>query len=255
MAVLTFFPFYAMVLISFKPAGAVDFPGILAPWNLELSAYQRVLGGSDLIRWFINSVIYSLVSVVLVLLLATLAGYAFAKKRFPGRSGLFWSFLAMVMVPYHVTLIPTFAMLSQLHGVSTWWGLILPTIANAQAVFLMRQFILGIPDDLFEAARIDGASELRTFFTLVVPLCRPILATLGVFVFLWHWNDFLWPLIMARKTDMWTLTVGVSSLQEQAAPFNVVFAGATLSLAPVFIAYLFAQRHFVEGVASTGIKG
>lgn len=254
-AVLTIFPFYAMVVLSLKPAAAVEFPSSLLPWGLDLTSYRQVLSGSKLVGWFLNTLVYSVVSVVAVLFLASMAGYAFAKKRFPGRTPLFWSFLAMLMVPYHVTLIPTFALMAQMNGVNTYWGLILPTLANAQAVFLMRQFIMGLPGELFEAAKLDGASEWRIFTVLVLPLCKPILAALGTFVFLWHWNDFLWPLIMARRSDMWTLTVGVSSLQQEAASLNVVFAGAAISLVPIFTAYLLAQRHFVEGVSMSGIKG
>lgn len=254
-SVLTAFPFYAMVVLSLKPSAAVEFPGSLFPWGFDLAAYRQVLGRSDMVGWFVNTLIYAVVSVVAVLLLASMAGYAFAKKQFPGRTAMFWSFLAMLMVPYHITLIPTFALLAELHGVNTYWGLILPTLANTQAVFLMRQFIMSLPSELFEAAKLDGASEWRIFTTLVLPLCRPILATLGIFVFLWHWNDFLWPLVMTRGSEMWTLTVGVSSLQEHSAPLNVVLAGAAVSLVPIFAAYLVAQRHFTEGVTMSGIKG
>lgn len=254
-ALVTLFPFYAMVVLSLKPSGALEFPGSLMPWNLQTSAYREIAQGSNVLGWLVNTLIYSLVSVVAVLLLASMAGYAFAKKRFPGRTAMFWSFLAMLMVPYHVTLIPTFTMLARAGGVNTYWGLIVPTLANAQAVFLMRQFILGLPDELFEAATIDGASELRIFTTIVLPLCKPILATLGVFIFLWHWNDFLWPLIMARQPDRWTLTVGIASLQQQEVPLNVVLAGACVSLVPIFAAYLIAQRQFTEGATMSGIKG
>ena len=132
---------------------------------------------------------------LILLFTASMAGYAFAKKRFPGREVMFWAFLATLMVPFQATLIPYFILVSELGGVDTYWGLIVPTLANSQAVFLMRQFIHELPDELFEAAKIDGASEWRIYTTIVLPLIRPVLATLGVFVFLWHWNDFLWPLV------------------------------------------------------------
>ncbi|GLY79097.1 carbohydrate ABC transporter permease [Actinoallomurus iriomotensis] len=252
---VTLFPFYAMVVLSLKPATAVRFPASLLPWPLHTGAYAQVLGGRDMLRWTLNTLVYSVVSVVAVLLLASLAGYAFAKKRFPGRETMFWSFLSMVMVPYHVTLIPTFVLISKLGGVDTYWGLILPTLANAQAVFLMRQFIGGLPDELFEAARLDGCSEWRVFTRIVLPLCKPILATLGVFVFLWHWNDFLWPLIVGQDTHMRTLTVGIAALQQENVPLNVVLAGATVAFVPIFAAYLVGQRYFTEGVTMSGIKG
>jgi multiple sugar transport system permease protein len=168
---------------------------------------------------------------------------------------MFWSFLAMVMVPYHVTLIPLFVLIAETGGVDTYWGLIVPTLANAQAVFLMRQFIGTLPDELFEAAKLDGASEWRIFTTIVLPLCKPILATLGLFVFLWHWNDFLWPLLVGKSTDMRTLTVGIAALQEENVPLNVVLAGATIAFVPIFAAYLVGQRYLTEGVTMSGIKG
>jgi multiple sugar transport system permease protein len=254
-AVVTIFPFYAMVVLSLKPAAAIQFPQSLLPTNLGFAAYERVLGAGNIWTWFGNTLIYSVVSVVLVLAFSAMAGYAFAKKKFPGREAMFWSFLAMVMVPYHVTLIPTFILMAQVGGLDTYWGLILPTLANAQAVFLMRQFIMDMPDELFEAAKLDGASEWRIFTRIVLPLCKPILATLGTFVFLWHWNDFLWPLIIGQGTDHWTLTVGIASLQQQDVPLNMVLAGATISFVPIFASYLVAQRFFVEGVTSSGIKG
>jgi len=254
-AVLCFFPFYAMVVLSLKPGLAVQFPQSLLPWNLSTASYEQVLGGQNLLAWLGNTLIYAIVSVVAVLLLSAMAGYAFAKKRFRGKETMFWSFLAMVMVPFHVTLIPTFIVLAKLGGVDTYWGLILPTLANAQAVFLMRQFIEGLPDDLFEAARIDGAGEFRIFLTIVLPLCKPVLATLGIFIFLWHWNDFLWPLIMAKSSDMWTLTVGIASLQQQNVPLSVMLAGSVVALVPIFFAYVVAQRYVQEGVTSAGIKG
>ncbi|MGW1428900.1 carbohydrate ABC transporter permease [Streptomyces sp. NPDC002431] len=254
-ALVTIFPFYAMVVLSLKPSAAVEFPGSLVPWPLSGEAYDTVMNAQDVPRWLVNTLLYSVVSVIGVLLLASLAGYAFAKKRFPGRETMFWSFLSMVMVPYHVTMIPTFAMIAKLGGVDTYWGLIVPTLANAQAVFLMRQFIQGLPDELFEAARLDGCNEWQIFYRIVLPLLKPILATLGVFVFLWHWNDFLWPLVIGQSTDMRTLTVGIASLQQQNVPLNVVLSGSVIAFVPIFAAYMVGQRYFTEGVTASGIKG
>ncbi|MEH1015461.1 carbohydrate ABC transporter permease [Micromonospora sp. CPCC 206060] len=254
-AVVTLFPFYAMVVLSFKPAGPVTFPDSLLPWPFSTEAYDQVVGAKSVLRWMWNTVIYSVVSVVGVLLFASMAGYAFAKKRFPGKEAMFWSFLAMLMVPYHVTMIPTFIIISELNGVDTYWGMIVPTLANAQAVFLMRQFIASLPDSLFEAARLDGCSEWRVYVSIVLPLIKPIMATLGVFVFLWHWNDFLWPLIVGQSLDMRTLTTGIASLQQENVPLNMLLAGSVVAFVPIFMAYLIGQRYFTEGVSTTGIKG
>ncbi|MFG3422599.1 carbohydrate ABC transporter permease [Micromonospora sp. NPDC049460] len=254
-AAVTLFPFYAMVVLSFKPTGPVTFPDSLLPWPFSTEAYDQVIGAKSVLRWMWNTVIYSVVSVVGVLLFASMAGYAFAKKRFPGKETMFWSFLAMLMVPYHVTMIPTFIIISELNGVDTYWGMIVPTLANAQAVFLMRQFIASLPDSLFEAARLDGCSEWRVYVSIVLPLIKPILATLGVFVFLWHWNDFLWPLIVGQSLDMRTLTTGIASLQQENVALNMLLAGSVVAFVPIFMAYLIGQRYFQEGVATTGIKG
>ncbi|MDH6464169.1 carbohydrate ABC transporter permease [Micromonospora purpureochromogenes] len=254
-AVITLFPFYAMVVLSFKPTGPVTFPDSLLPWPFSTEAYDQVVGAKSVLRWMWNTIVYSVVSVVGVLLFASMAGYAFAKKRFPGKEAMFWSFLAMLMVPYHVTMIPTFIIISELGGVDTYWGMIVPTLANAQAVFLMRQFIASLPDSLFEAARLDGCSEWRVYVSIVLPLIKPILATLGVFVFLWHWNDFLWPLIVGQSLDMRTLTTGIASLQQENVALNMLLAGSVVAFVPIFVAYLIGQRYFQEGVATTGIKG
>jgi multiple sugar transport system permease protein len=254
-ALATLFPFYAMVVLALKPPAGLFFPGSLVPTGLTLDNFTRIFEANQVLRWLVNTVLYSGVSVVFVLLLSSMAGYAFAKKRFWGRDALFWSFLAMLMVPYHITLIPLFVMVAKAGGVNTYWGLIIPTIANAQATFLMRQFIRGIPDELIDAAKVDGASEVRIFAQIVLPLCKPILATLGLFVFLWHWNDFLWPLVMAQSPEMQLLTTGIAGLMQENVPMSVGMAGAVVALAPIFVAYLFAQRYFTEGATMSGLKG
>lgn len=254
-AIACLFPFYAMVVLSLRPNSALIFPQSLIPWPLTGQQYALAIGTSNIFRWVLNTLVYSLVGVVAVLLLSSFAGYAFAKKRFRGKEVMFWSFIAMLMVPMQVTMIPLFVMVAKLGGVDTYWGLIVPTLANAQAVFLMRQFVQGLPDDLFDAAKIDGAGEMRLFFTIVMPLCKPVLATLGVFIFLWHWNDLLWPLIVEKTPQMWTLTVGIASLQSQTVSIGTMTAGSVVSLIPIFMAYLIAQRYVQEGVTAGSIKG
>jgi multiple sugar transport system permease protein len=253
-ALATLFPFYVMVVLSLHGGQSTALPAALLPAHLNLGAFRTALAGSAVPRWVANTAIYSVVSVGLVLLFASLAAYAFAKKRFFGQGVLFWTFVAMLMVPYHLTLIPQFILVSKLDGLDTYWGLIVPTLANAQAVFLMRQFIAGIPDSLIEAARLDGAGELRLFWRIVLPQTKPILATLGVFVFLWHWNDFLWPLVAARSPDHYVLTVGLYSLQAQNASVAVTMAAAVLTMVPILVVYLVLQRYFVRGVTMSGLK-
>lgn len=253
-AVVTMFPFFVMLITSLRAGQLINFPEAFWPTNLNFDAYRHVIELGKFPRWFVNTAIYSVVSVVLVLLFASIAAYAFAKKRFPGRKIMFWTFIAMLMVPYHLTLIPQFILMSKLDLVDTMTGLILPTLANAQALFLMRQFIIGIPDELLEAARIDGASELRVFFRIVLPQCKPILATLAVFVFMWHWNDFLWPLVMARSEENYVLQVGLNTLQAEQGGIAVSMAAAMLTLLPIFVVYLLLQRYFIRGVTLSGLK-
>lgn len=254
-AIVTTFPFVAMVLISLSPEGTRAFPDALIPSQLTWDNFRDVIATSDVPQWTLNSVIFSVSSAVLILLFASMAGYAFALKRFPGREILFWSFLATLMVPFQATLIPYFIMISKMGGVNTYWGLVLPTLANSQAVFLMRQFIRSLPAEVFEAATIDGASEWRIYWQIVIPLIRPVLATLGVFTFLWHWNDFLWPLVIAQSSDMRTLTVGLAALQTENVPLQQLMAGATVTVVPCLLVFALLQRYLVESIATTGLKG
>lgn len=253
-ALVTVFPFFVMVITSFRFDQVIKFPQAFSLSNLNLGAYRYVLNNGEFPRWLLNTAIYSVVGVALVLLFASVAAYAFAKKRFPGRTVMFWTLIAMLMVPYHLTLIPQFILMKDLGLVDTLPGLIAPTLANAQALFLMRQFIREIPDELLEAARIDGAGDLRIFFRIVLPQTKPILATLGVFVFMWHWNDFLWPLVITRSQSNYVLTLGLYTLQAQQRTLATTMAGAVLTLIPIFLVYVVLQRYFIRGVVMTGLK-
>ncbi|GAA4230422.1 multiple sugar transport system permease protein [Streptosporangium album] len=252
-SVITVSPFAVMFVVALSPPGSPTLP---AQWpeSLSLDTIVNLLSSSGFVGWTVNTVIYALVSVVIILLTASMAGYAFAKKRFPGRDTMMWAFLATLMVPFQATLIPMFVLISELGGVDTFWGLIVPTLANSQAVFLMRQFILDLPDELFEAAKVDGASEWRVYWQIVIPLTKPILATLGVFVFLWHWNDFLWPLVMSQSDEMRTLTVGLASMRTEGSPLAVLMASAALSVLPCLLVFAVLQRYLVNSIAMTGLK-
>lgn len=247
-------PFLCVLVLALSPAHEPTLPQTW-PSRLTLENLQATVRAGSFARWTLNSFIYALVSVVIILLTAAMAGYAFAKKRFPGRELIFWSFLATLMVPAQATLIPMFLLVSKLNGVDTYWGLIVPTLANSQAVFLMRQFIRDLPDELFEAAKVDGAGEWRVFWQIVLPLTRPILATLGIFVFLWHWNDFLWPLVMSQQNTTRTLTVGLATLNTESAPLAQIMSGALIAVVPCLVIFAVLQRHIVASIASSGIKG
>ncbi|MGB3327622.1 MAG: carbohydrate ABC transporter permease, partial [Thermomicrobiales bacterium] len=249
LAVVMALPFVAMLLMAFRPAEVSTLRDIFFSATFTLDNFRENLRNDSMLRWFLNSTIYAVVSVVLVLFLSSLAGYAFAKKRFFARDQIFWLFIAMLVVPTQVTIIPLFILIVKMDGANTYWGLILPTVANAQGVFLMRQYIMGIPDDLIEAAKLDGASEFRVFWQIILPLTIPVQATLGIFVFLWHWNDFLWPLIVAQQSTMQTLTVGLATMQSLVPSTNSMMAAAAISFLPSLVIFILCQRFIVQSIA------
>ncbi len=252
-SLITVLPFFFMILLALTPSDAAGLPDQF-PERLTLDNITTMFQASGFVRWTLNTAIYSVVSVVIVLLTAAMAGYALSRKKFPGREAVLWSFLATLMVPFQALLIPYFVLISNMGGVDTYWGLIVPTLANAQSVFLMRQFIRDLPDELFDAAKVDGAPEWRVFFQIVLPLTKPILATLGIFVFLWHWNDFLWPLVIAQSDDMRTLTVGLASLRTANVSSQELMASAFISVIPCIIVFLVLQRYLVNSISMTGMK-
>jgi alpha-1,4-digalacturonate transport system permease protein len=206
-------------------------------------------------RYFTNSVFVTTVATLLTLLINSMAAYAFAKYNFRGRDGLFVMTLAMIMIPLQVILIPMYLVVSSLGLVNTYWGMIIPAAATPTGVFIIRQYMLTIPDELIEAARIDGAGEFRIFARIVLPLCRPALAVVAIFSILWRWNDFLWPLLIAQKEELYTLPVALALLNGQlVVPYNIVLAMSVMSIIPVLFMFVFMQRQIVQGIAQTGIK-
>ena len=206
-------------------------------------------------RYFMHSVIVTTIATILTLLINSMAAYAFAKYNFRGRDGLFVMTLAMIMIPLEVILIPIYLVVSSLGLVNTYWGMIIPAAATPTGVFIIRQYMLTIPDELIEAARIDGAGEFRIFARIVLPLCRPALAVVAIFSILWRWNDFLWPLLIAQKEELYTLPVALALLNGQlVVPYNIVLAMSVMSIIPVLFMFVFMQRQIVQGIAQTGIK-
>ncbi len=193
-----------------------------------------------------------------ILLTSSLAGYGFAKFQFPGRDVLFLIVLATMMIPFFVVLIPIFYMVSKFGWVDSYPGLIVPNIATAFGIFLMRQYMVSLPDEVLDAARVDGASEFEIYWRIVLPLSTPVIGALGILAFVFQWNNFLWPLVVARTDTMWTVPVGLNSLRVYASSAQVInmqMAGATLGIIPLVIVFLALQRYFVRGIALTGIKG
>lgn len=251
------FPFVWMVFSSFKPSLeviSVDFHLLPQTWTLR--NYVRVFEELKLLRGYANSLIVSAFITLSALITATLAGYLFSKIRFWGREVLFFLVLASVMVPPHVVLIPLYALISAFRWVDTYQGLVFPFLINAFGVFLMRQFMRGIPNDLVEAARIDGASDFRIYFFIILPLVRSALAVLGILVFLWSYDEFLWPLVTVHKPEMMTLPLLLGRFTQAEAKFpGESMAACTLVVVPVLVVYAFFQQYFVKGISMTGLKG
>lgn len=207
-------------------------------------------------QYFTNSFVVAVVTVLGNLLFCSMVGYALAKMDFAGKRVLFTVVMTMLMVPGVVTFVPLFVMVTKLGLLNTYPALILPFVAQPVGVFLMRQFMLGIPEELLEAARVDGAGELRIFARVVMPLCGPPLATLGILTFLGSWNNFLWPLVASQSQRMYTLPVALSlySTGQRGTDYGLLLAGAVLIITPILLLFLTLQRYFIQGVATTGLK-
>lgn len=255
--VLVVGPFIWMLLSSVKPEGEIRAnPPTLWPHDPTLANYGNLFNRLDFPTYFTNSAVVAVVTTVGNLLFCSAAGYALAKVPFAGKRLLFGIVLGTLMVPSIVTIVPLFVLSSNLGLVNTVAGLILPYLAQAFGVFLMRQFIQSIPDDLLEAARIDAASELRIYWQIVLPLCRPALATLGILTFLASWNNFLWPLVAATGEKTYTLPVALAlyAIGQNRTHYDLLLAGAVVIVLPVIIVFVLLQRHFVRGIATTGLK-
>ncbi|MCC3356354.1 carbohydrate ABC transporter permease [Bacillus sp. REN16] len=205
--------------------------------------------------WFFNSFYIAVVVTIGILLFDSMAGYVLAKKRFPGRNLIFWSIIATMMIPGQVTLVPLFIMVRNFGIMDTHWALIFPDLAMVFGVFLMRQFMHSIPDELIDAAKIDGASEWKTYWKIILPLAKPGLAALGIFTFMNVWNSFLWPIIVLNDANLYTLPVGLKTLQDaNLASFKLLMSGAAIASIPMIIVFMLFQRHFVKGLTLGGVK-
>jgi ABC-type glycerol-3-phosphate transport system permease component len=253
---LLMFPMYWMLRTSVGPPEELSrLPVALWPQEWRWSNYVDPWSQYPFARWLANSVVIAVVSVVLTLVVNLCAGYAFAKLRFPGRDLLFLLILSTLMVPVQVVMVPQFQIVIDLGLVDSTWGVVLPRLAEAFGLFLSRQFFLSFPDELLEAALLDGAGRIRTFWTVVLPNARPLIAVLVIFTFMWRWNEFVWPLIVLTDAESYTLPVGLQFLISQVErDFGPLLAMSFLSILPMLLVFAVFQRYFVEGVARTGIK-
>jgi multiple sugar transport system permease protein len=258
-ALLILMPLVWMVSTSFKPRAWLFAPEIYwIPPVPSLVNYERLFNNpaTPILRWFINSVYVATLVTLLILIIDALAAYAYARMEFPGRKILFTLLLATLFMPGIMFLIPNFLTVFRLGLLDNYAGVIIPGLAGVFGVFFLRQFFEALPKELEEAAEIDGATTLQTFFQIVLPLSKPALATLGVITFLGSWNDFLWPLLILSNRNMLTLPPGLRTLQgAYTSEYGLMMAGAVVVAIPVLIIYIFLQRYIVESVATSGLKG
>jgi multiple sugar transport system permease protein len=256
-ALIMILPLGWMLLTSVQTLNETrHFPPTLLPASPQFGNYTEVLRDAPFARWFVNTLIVTVASVLGNLLFCSLAGYAFARIKFFGRDVVFILVLATLMIPFQVVIIPTFLIVRQLGLIDTLGALILPNLAGAFGIFMLRQFFRTLPVELEEAARIDGASRLGVLFKIVLPLSGPALATLAVITFMWTWNDFLWPLITIYNPNNMTLQLGLANFQgAHQSTTNLLMAANVMSVLPVLLLFFVAQRYFVRGIATAGLKG
>ena len=257
LAFLMVVPMIWMVITSVETLSETrHFPPILVPHTLRPQNYSDVLQQAPFARWFLNTLVVTVVVVVGNLLFCSLAGYAFARIKFFGREVAFILVLATLMIPFQVIMIPTFLIVRKLGLIDTLGALIVPNLAGAFGIFLLRQFFRSLPIELEEAARIDGASRLGVLFKIILPLSGPVLATVAVITFLWTWNDFLWPLVTLYSPNNYTLQLGLTTFQgAHQTNTHLLMAANVMSVLPVLLLFFAAQRFFIRGIATSGLKG
>lgn len=256
-AIITLFPFYWMLITAVKPVEEIFlFPPRLWPSEFHWENFFNVLKENNFLKYFKNSFIVTTLSTLITVNINLLAGYAFAKYRFKGKEFMFLIMLSTLMIPLQVTMIPVFIIAAKIGIRNTLWGLILPPCAEAMGLFMARQFIADIPDELLEAGRIDGATEFELYYKIVLPNVKPLISVLVIFTVMWRWNDLQWPLIMISNDKFYTVQMGLAMLNgNQYVNWNDMMSASLISIIPVVIVFLLFQKEFVQGVVSSGIKG
>lgn len=254
-ALVVLFPFIWMFITSFKPVGTGLSFNIIPP-NPTLENFKRILTQYKFGRYFLNSLIVATIGASVSTLFASLAAYAFAKRNFFFKNGLFLVFLASMMIPGLMYMVPQFAIVNRLRWMNSYQGMIVPHLANAFGLFLLTQYMKTIPQSLIDASRIDGASELGTFRTVIIPLSLPIVATVFLLSFQFNWNNFLWQLIVTTKESMYTVPVGLAMFRSAHEElYTLRMAASCVSIVPIAIIFLFAQRYFIQGMTEGAVKG
>ena len=258
-AILCMFPFYWALKCSFETE--TDMFAAIPNWfpkNITIFNYTEVFRKSNILKWGTNSFIVATFSTILVCLFACFAGYALAKIRFKGSSLIFGAIVATMMVPKYSILVPLFQILRELKWFNTYQGMIIPEVANQLpfGIFLIRQFCMSIPSEIFESARIDGCGEIKLFSKIALPMIKPAIASLAIFTFVKAWNDYMWQLIVVSKEEMMTLPVGLATLQTDVIKiYGEILAGAMISAVPLVLIFIVFQKHFVKGISAGAVKG
>lgn len=255
-ALITILPFVWMISASLMKTGeSSKFPPKLFPEEIDFSHYRILFENLDMTKHFLNSLLISILVTVISLLFNSMAAYAFAKLRFKSKDKLFRFLLSLMIVPAQVTMLPLFLMLKELGFINTYLGIIIPGMASVFGIFLLRQFMMSIPDSLIDAAKIDGASDFKIFFRIILPLSKSILITLGIFTFIGTWNDFLWPLIVMTDSSMYTLPVALANLMgEHTQDIELMMAGSVITVIPVIIIFAFVQKYYISGIMIGSLK-
>lgn len=255
-ATVSLAPLLWMLSVSFMSAGeASTFPPPLLPARATLANYRELFERAGMGRYFLNSVLLASAVTLISLLFNVMAGYAFAKLPFAGREPIFKAMLAALVIPGQVAMMPLFLMLKNMGLVNTYGGILIPGLASIFGIFMVRQYARTIPDDLIDAARIDGAGEARIFFSIVLPLLKPVLVTLAIFTFLGSWNDFMWPLIVLTDNELYTLPVALSALSREHVQDNeLMMAGSVVTVLPVLALFLLMQRYYIQGLLMGSVK-
>jgi alpha-1,4-digalacturonate transport system permease protein len=255
-AAVMVFPLYWMFATAVRPKKEIFSGGFdLVPSALTWSNFSEAWNKLPWDQFYINSIAIALIAVVVTVFINLLCGYTFAKYKFPGRDVLFLLLISTLMIPIQVIMVPEFFIVSKLGWVNSWWGVLVPRAAEAFGLFMVRQFMVSIPDELIEAARLDGAGEFTIFRKVVLPLSWPVVAVLTIFTFMWRWNDFAWPLVVLQERSSYTVPLGLSLMKGQYyTDWTGMMGMSLLSIVPMLLVFVFFQRYFVQGIASTGMK-
>lgn len=256
LSAVALFPILWIALSSFKPGSELfRYPPTMFPESFTLDNYIQAFEKANFALYFRNSAIVTVASTILTVIINTMAGYVFAKYRFRGANAIFLFFICTLMLPLEVLMIPIFQMVKNMGMYNNFWGLIIPPAATPMGVFMVRQYFYSVPNELLEAARIDGASETHIFIRLMLPIAKPVMSVLAIFSFMWRWNDYMWPLLVIRDPDLYTVQLALANFNgEYSVDWNSLLAMSVVTMIPVLVVFLIFQKQFIRGMVTSGMK-